>query len=93
MPELEIACPKCGWKPKASSKWSCDCGHRWNTFETHGRCPNCTKNWRETQCHGSEAGGCSEWSDHLDWYRNLSDIMLEAIEEALKQEQDVIQGV
>lgn len=57
-------CPKCGWVAHCDSKWTCDCGHQWNTFETHGQCPECKKNWAETQCQQ-----CNEWSDHNQWYK------------------------
>ena len=93
MPELEILCPKCDWKPDAGSRWTCTCGHEWNVFETYGRCPRCTKIWKETKCHEPHEGGCSEWSPHIDWYRNLDDIMRKVIEEALKRETDIIEGV
>lgn len=83
--ELKIACPKCDWEPDGGSHWSCSCGHKWNTFETYGKCPNCTRVWRDTRCPGP-AGGCGGWSKHVDWYRNLDDIMREQIEELLKEE-------
>jgi hypothetical protein len=27
-----IRCPKCSWVPVQESRWSCKCGHVWNTF-------------------------------------------------------------
>src|SRR5438132_1271570 len=71
-----IRCPRCGWRPSASSRWSCDpvegpeppfqgCGTVWNTFSTRGRCPGCSHWWRWTSCLR-----CSEWSPHEDWYEN-----------------------
>jgi hypothetical protein len=62
---MYIACPKCDWRPDASSRWYCTCGHVWNTFETHGVCPACAKAWKETACHA-----CHQWSDHEDWYHD-----------------------
>jgi len=61
----KIRCPKCGWEPAKSDRWHCDgaCGHTWNTFETHGVCPACNRQWRETACLR-----CSEWSPHDEWY-------------------------
>jgi len=34
-----IRCPFCGWSPRKEDRWSCDCGHEWNTFDTGGVCP------------------------------------------------------
>ena len=75
----KIACPKCGWEPDGRPHWSCSCGHHWNTFETAGRCPSCGKHWKNTQCIPF-AGGCSEWSLHLDWYRDLDDWLEEELD-------------
>ena len=74
--EVYIACPKCDWEPHAGSQWSCSCGHAWNTFDTGGRCPSCGRQWDETQCLS-----CSEWSPHLDWYRNLDGWLEEELDE------------
>src|SRR5438105_682374 len=41
----------------------CHCGHIWNTFDTHARCPSCGFQWRETQCLS-----CAAFSQHDDWY-------------------------
>lgn len=35
----------------------------WNTFDTHGVCPACNKQWTETACLR-----CHQWSYHDDWY-------------------------
>ena len=61
--EGKIQCPKCHWKPSESDRWACTCEHSWNTFETHGRCPGCGKQWTQTQCLH-----CGDWSPHEDWY-------------------------
>lgn len=37
--------------------------HVWNTFDTRGVCPNCDKQWKDTQCLE-----CHRWSPHEDWY-------------------------
>jgi len=82
--DLEIACPKCDWQPDASSRWSCSCGCSWNTFDTAARCPQCGKQWEYTQCL---AWRCNKFSLHLDWYRNLGDLLkeeLESINEAIE---------
>ncbi len=63
-PELPgIRCPKCQWKPRAKFLWSCNCGHHWNTFDTHGLCPECEYQWELTGCHQ-----CGAMSPHLEWY-------------------------
>ena len=70
--EIRIECPQCGWEPDGQPYWMCTCGHNWNTFDTAGRCPACGKQWEHTQCI-PPAGGCPEWSPHLDWYKGLDD--------------------
>jgi len=73
---MEIYCPKCEWEPPAGAEWTCECGHSWHTFDTHGQCPECGKVWRETQCHQ-----CHEWSPHHDWYHDLPPVDVGAITE------------
>jgi hypothetical protein len=81
--DLHIRCPKCSWEPDGFPYWICTCGCQWNTFETGGRCPSCGKQWEQTQCIDG-AGGCSQWSPHLDWYENLDDIV-EEVREAIAE--------
>ena len=81
--KIEIACPKCNWEPDGGPHWWCFCGHSWNTFETSGKCPKCSKIWADTQCP-SHAGGCDSWSKHIDWYRNLDIEMRKKIEKVLQ---------
>ena len=63
-----IRCPKCGFEPHKSDRWSCTCLHSWNTFDTGGLCPGCGKQWTMTACLR-----CHEWSPHKDWYENPPD--------------------
>jgi len=58
-----IRCPLCGWQPQAEDRWSCKCGHVWNTFDTGGVCPACLYQWTVTQCIA-----CGRISPHSDWY-------------------------
>ena len=63
---LRIRCPACEWQPSPHDAWDCNpggCGHSWNTFETRGVCPACSRQWTETACLR-----CSVWSPHEDWY-------------------------
>ena len=60
-----IRCPKCAWQPKPEDRWSCICGHSWNTFDTQGRCPECAIQWKDTMCPS-----CHQWSLHLAWYED-----------------------
>lgn len=69
-----ISCPKCGWEPHNEDMWVCDmCRTRWNTFQTHGQCPGCGKQFIDTQCARSK-GGCGQWSLNADWYKPVEDI-------------------
>ena len=61
--EPRIRCPKCNWSPRAEDRWSCKCGHLWNTFDTGGVCPACLYQWEITMCPR-----CGKWSAHSDWY-------------------------
>ena len=88
--KIEIACPKCQWEPKGGAHWMCSCWHVWNTFETAGKCPKCSKRWADTQCPGpGDPGGCGSWSKHIDWYQNLDEEMKKAIASSLKVESNV----
>ena len=58
-----IRCPKCRWSPRGGDRWSCNCGHVWNTFDTGGVCPACLYQWQVTMCPR-----CREWSPHSEWY-------------------------
>lgn len=35
-------------------------------------------------CHHSSKGGCSRWSPHIDWYRDLNEWLRLELERALK---------
>ena len=65
-----IRCPQCQWEPSAADTWCCSpgCGHVWNTFETRGVCPGCSRQWTHTACLR-----CSAWSLHDDWYEETDD--------------------
>ena len=74
-----IRCPHCRWQPERGSRWSCypagapehflgGCGTSWNTFDTRGRCPGCSHQWRHTSCLA-----CAKWSLHEDWYEREGD--------------------
>ena len=82
MEDIHIHCPKCSWEPDGEPYWRCSCLHVWDTFSTGGRCPNCKKVWEHTQCI-VYAGGCGQWSPHLDWYSGLSGILDKLKEEIL----------
>ncbi len=58
-----IQCPRCSSQPSDDVRWTCSCGHVWNTFWTGGNCPACHHQWTETQCPA-----CGELSDHKRWY-------------------------
>ena len=83
MDSIRIRCPKCDWEPDGQPYWLCTCGHHWDTFNTGGRCPACGKVWEHTQ-FVLEAGGCTKWSPHLDWYENL-DKVADEVKDVLEQ--------
>ncbi len=58
-----LACPRCHASPKITDRWHCNCGHRWNAFETRGVCLACGYQSKENACPA-----CSELSPHSDWY-------------------------
>lgn len=68
---MRIYCSNCGWQPVPESRWGCTCGHAWNTFDTRARCPDCKKQWSDTQCLD-----CQAWSPHQDWYHGKEAIDL-----------------
>lgn len=80
---MSIFCPVCAWRPRSTSRWVCrpHCGTVWNTFDTHGRCPGCNRQWRETCCLS-----CQGWSPHDDWYHDdLTDAAGGSIEEQVRR--------
>lgn len=83
MADIHIRCPKCKWEPDGKPHWACTCGTVWDTFSTAGRCPGCGKIWKDTQCV-INAGGCTAWSPHLDWYEGLDEI-IERLKEEIKE--------
>jgi hypothetical protein len=60
-----IRCPKCRFQPTDDVRWSCKCGHVWNTFWTTGKCPACRYQWEITGCPQ-----CGEMSEHRAWYES-----------------------
>lgn len=80
--EIKIYCPKCQWEPVQSSRWTCTCKFSWNTFDTAGVCPRCSKAWEDTACLS-----CTRWSRHSHWYHDFIDDLLQEesapVEEAL----------
>ena len=81
---IKISCPKCNWNPDGGAYWVCDCNFVWNTFSTFGKCPNCSKIHKNTQCPSGDCLGCGKWSDHLDWYKDLDRKLKDFLEKVLK---------
>jgi hypothetical protein len=77
--EFIVQCPICEWNPDGESHWACTCGHRWNTFDTKGKCPKCSIQWEDTRCPG-----CGKTTPHKDWYKTKEEI--ESIENPGNQE-------
>ena len=88
---MKIWCPGCEWKPLPSSRWVCapsGCGHVWNTFDTGGVCPACSKVWKMTACWS-----CHDSFPHEDWYHD-DGIGLEAeIDLTIAEEATVPAGI
>ncbi|MEH0155513.1 hypothetical protein V6R21_15305 [Limibacter armeniacum] len=81
MNDERIECPKCKWEPDGGAYWTCYCGCNWNTFSTYGKCPECGKVHKDTQCPA-----CQAWSPHPDWYLDLENISIKVEEKASAQE-------
>jgi hypothetical protein len=62
-PVSGVRCPHCAWVPDVFSRWQCDCGFVWNTFDTRAHCPACDKTHDLTTCLQ-----CKRRSGHGDWY-------------------------
>ena len=67
--DLVIQCSVCEWQPDGEIHWACSCGHRWNTFKTKGKCPNCKTQWKDTWCPG-----CGKSTPHKNWYKTKEDL-------------------
>lgn len=66
-----IQCPVCEWNPDGEKHWACSCGHKWNTFKTKGKCPECNTQWKNTRCPG-----CGKSTPHSEWYMTKEEIDL-----------------
>lgn len=87
MAELKIECPKCGWEPDGGAYWNCSqCGHIWNTFDTAAQCPECGFQHEHTACI-PYAGGCHAYEPHIDWYKNLGEIIQEELDTVLVEQE------
>jgi hypothetical protein len=84
-----IYCPKCEWEPTPRDSWVCTpgCGYAWNTFETRGKCPGCSKQWAYTQCLA-----CWVKSPHEDWYHDDEvDRLLESLSRERVREEELVE--
>ncbi len=76
---MEIYCPRCGYEPQPYDRWMCNpngCGQHFDTFLTHGQCPNCFRVFKYTKCPL-----CRDWSLHEDWYHDAEPVESEQQEE------------
>ena len=62
-PRAGVRCPECGWSPDDLSRWECECGFVWNTFDTRALCPACDTQHVDTACLR-----CNLSSRHRLWY-------------------------
>lgn len=46
----ELACPRCRAAPPVGAFWACACKTRFDSFETGGRCPTCSRSFAATSC-------------------------------------------
>jgi hypothetical protein len=72
----KISCPHCSWEPGSSDRWMCNCGHKWYTFDTFGKCPACGFIHKYTECMM-----CFVYSKHIDWYKIPSNFLLKIVRE------------
>lgn len=61
------ACPSCKTSPPIGEFWKCGkCGREFDTFQTHGVCPQCGTQFPITKCIDcGEADPISEWEAHV----------------------------
>jgi hypothetical protein len=64
------------------------CHTVWNTFETHGCCPGCSKRWKVTQCLV-----CLARSLHEHWYHDEAWDADEEVDSVEREEELVGAGV
>ena len=56
-------CPNCHTKPLLGERWRCDlCGQPFDTFQTQGVCPHCSKHFPQTMC-----GDCGKFYSMNEW--------------------------
>ena len=61
-----ICCPDCGWEPY-SYRTRCECGFRYNIYQTLGVCPRCLRHVSETQCFRCKSiGPIERWYPAAD---------------------------
>jgi Zn-dependent protease len=60
---LEVTCPACGVPPPIGPYWTCPCGTRFDTFETHAHCPRCGRGFEATRC-----AACGQSTPLAQWY-------------------------
>ena len=59
----EVSCPTCGARPPVGRFWTCPCGTRLDTFETHAQCPRCGRVFESTSC-----AACGQSAPIAHWY-------------------------
>lgn len=90
MENVKIECPQCGWKPDGTPYWMCSkCHYIWNTFDTAAQCPACGFQHEYTSCI-PHAGGCYAYEPHVDWYKNLDEIVQEELDEILIEQEAAV---
>ncbi len=90
MEHIKIECPQCGWEPDGGAYWMCSqCHHIWNTFDTAAQCPSCGFQHEYTSCI-PYAGGCYAYEPHVDWYKNLDDIVQEELNEVMIEQEALV---
>lgn len=73
----DIFCPRCAWHPQRESRWTCHCGHDWNTFTSGGTCTRCGIRYEDTSCPA-----CHHSSPHREWYHGHAKTLFDAAQSA-----------
>jgi hypothetical protein len=80
MDNIKVCCSSCGWQPEGKKLWLCNCGNRFDAFQTLGTCNCCGKEWEYIQCV-EEHGGCNAAAPIDKWFQGLDQTIITLLNE------------